>query len=83
MGVDTNQWGKITNKTGIFQHFKVTRGLCGLANTISFESIKSPGHFLKQTKDYWVKLKKEENNENFKKDASFKPVMNKFHKVCF
>ena len=81
MGVSKWDWGKITNATGIFQHFKLRNGLCGDAETISFESIKSPGHFLRQTQNYWVKLNKEESTEAFKKDASFKPIMNAFHDV--
>ena len=82
IGIYNGYWGKITNNTGIFQHFKLTRGLCGNADTISFESVRSPGYFLKQTKNYWVKCKKEENTEKFKKDASFRPVMGAFHNVC-
>ena len=79
-GVDSGNWGKITNETGIFQHFKLTRGLCGEANTVSFESIKQPGHFLRQDV-YWLKTQLEENTEKFKKDASFRPFINKFYDV--
>ena len=81
MGV-SGSWGKITNQTGIFQHFKLTRGLCGEADTVSFESIKSPGHFLRQDQNYWVQLNKEESSEAFKKDASFRPIQDAYHKVC-
>ena len=82
MGVDNSNWGKITSATGIFQHFKLRRGLCGDADTVSFESVKSPGCFLRQTKHYWVMLNRNEDNESYKKDASFRPVMGAFHKVC-
>ena len=80
-GIDKDNWGKITNETGIFQHFKLTRGLCGDANTVSFESIKSPGHFLRQTPEYWMKLELQETTEKFYKDASFRPIMGAFHDV--
>ena len=78
----SGKWGKITNQNGIFQHFKLTRGLCGNADTVSFESIKSPGYFLRQSQNYWVILNKEDGTEGFKKDASFRPVQDAFHDVC-
>ena len=80
MAVGSGKWGKLTNQTGIFQHFKLRRGLCGEANTVSFESIKQPGHFLRQDV-YWLRSQLEENTEKFKKDASFRPLENKFYDV--
>ena len=80
--VDMANWGKIRSVIGIFQHFKLRRGLCGEVETVSFESVKSPGCYLRQTKNYWVMLNRHEDNESYKKDASFRPVMDAFHKVC-
>ena len=81
IGVDNCQWAKIVKKTGILQHFKLTRGLCGDAGTVSFESVNSPGHFLKQTKNTWLKLTEQKTTEDYKKATSFKPIMGLFHDV--
>ena len=80
MGVDSFNWGKITNRTGIFQHFKVKRSLCGDADSVSLESVKSPGRYLRQTKNNWLLLD-EITDDKSKRDASFHPIMNKFNDV--
>ena len=51
MGLNGNGNGVLTTKQK-FQHFRVIPGLCGVAGTISFESVAKPGSFLYIYKDF-------------------------------
>merc|ERR1712096_169880 len=52
MGLNGNgNRGVLTTKQK-FQHFRVIPGLCGVAGTISFESVAKPGSFLYIYKDF-------------------------------
>ena len=82
MGISNDFKGKIINNTGILQHFKLVPGLCGVKGSISFESIKYPGNFLRH-QNYLIKLHKEDSSDLYKKDASFIPIINKFFDVCY
>ena len=82
MGITSDFLGKIINTTGILQHFKLVPGLCGVQDSISFESIRYPGYFLRH-QNYILKLHKEDSSDLYKKDASFFPIMNKFFDVCY
>ena len=83
MGISTIDFkGKIINDTGLLQHFKLVPGLCGVKGSISFESIKYPGNFLRH-QNYIVKLHNEDSSDLYKNDASFHPIMNKFFDVCY
>ena len=82
MGISNDFKLKITNKTGISQHFKLVPGLCGVKGSVSFQSIQYPGNFLIH-KDYLIKMNNKFGNDQLKKDASFIPIMNKFFDVCY
>ena len=70
----------IQNSNGRNQQFKIVNGICGVDNSISFESIENPGHFLKHS-NFLISLSNEENSEIFKRDASFHPRTNTFNTV--
>ena len=72
-----------------YQHFRVVQGLCGVAGTISFESVAKPGSFLslnrnnnnfKMLQDKII-LDKDLNKPRHRADASFYPRYNKYFKV--
>ena len=56
------------------QKWKMVKGISGVEGYVSFESVEKPGHFLKCTGLFELVLAPlEENNENFKNEASFLP----------
>ena len=83
MGIDKDFNGRIINNNDLLQHFKLVPGLVGIKSSISFESIKYPGYFLRHQQNLLIKLHKNDGNDQLKKDASYYPIMNKFFDVCY
>ena len=62
-------------------HFRVTRGNCGAAGTISFQSYFNRKYFLTVDEKNKVVLKKEANTETWMLASCFFPRYDKFVKV--
>jgi len=58
--------------------FRVVSGLAGAAGRVSFESVDTPGHFLRHA-GYKVGLVKNDNSAQFAADATFVPVAGLAH----
>ena len=82
MGIERDDQGYLTKKNPEYQHFKVVRGLCGRAGSISFESIARPGHFLRH-QNYLIFLHELENSDLYKKAACFYTRYDKYFPVSF
>jgi len=81
MGANANQ-GVLTSKEK-FQHFRVVQGRCGVAGTVSFESVALPGRFLYEYKTliYFAKYKDiQRMKSNYKMSTCFYPRYNKYYK---
>ena len=76
--VDGKGW--LTKRNPAYQHFKVVQGLCDRAGTISFESVASPGKFLRH-QGFRIKLHSRQNSRLYKYDACFYPRYNKYFRV--
>merc|ERR1712183_1219711 len=57
--------------------YNLVQGLCGATGTVSFESVASPGSFLRH-QGYEIKLHSRENTALYKNDACFYPRYNKY-----
>ena len=82
MGANANK-GVLTSKEK-FQHFRVVQGRCGVAGTVSFESVALPGRFLYEYKTliYFAKYKDiQRMKSNYKMSTCFYPRYNKYYKV--
>ena len=82
IGINSNDQGYVTKENSEFHHFSVVRGLCGVAGTISFESVASPGKFLRH-RGFKIYLDKWQDKELYKKDACFYPRYEKWYYVSF
>ena len=71
----------VETKNGVNQKFKLKMGIVADASTVSFESVKLPDHFLVASHYFNVSLGGLEDTIKFKKDASFKVVVNSFNQV--
>ena len=74
--------------TSIFpdnQHWRIVPGLCGVAGSVSLESIKSPGYFLRVRQWHQNKIMrvKYDGSKNFKINACFYQRQDKFFPVRF
>ena len=82
----SNNRGMLTSDNPPLQHFKVVQGLCGVAGTISFESVVRPGNFLRH-QNFKIYLHNRVNSDLYRSDACFFPRYNKFFEVgkliCF
>ena len=80
LGVLNGDIGYLTSDNPTLQHFKVVQGLCGVAGTVSFESVVRPGKFLRH-QNYEIKLHSSQNTTLYKNDACFYPRYNKYFTV--
>ena len=80
MGVINGNEGWLTDKNVVFQHFRVVRGLCSNEGTISFESVISPGNFLRH-QGFKIYLHPRQDSRLYRFDACFYPKYDKFFKV--
>jgi len=79
MGVINGNEGWLTDKNVVFQHFRVVRGLCSNEGTISFESVISPGNFLRH-QGFKIYLHPRQDSRLYRFDACFYPKYDKFFK---
>merc|ERR1712168_54066 len=77
IGIQHGYKGYLTNKIVDYQHFKVVQGLCSIDGTISFESVKSPGHFLRHNTGK-IYLDKGDSSGLYRSDACFFPRYDKY-----
>merc|ERR1712119_159179 len=78
MGVESKgNRGLLTSDNPSFQRFKVVQGLCGVEGTISFESLETPGYYLRH-QGFEIYLRKEEDTDLYRKDSCFFPRYNKY-----
>merc|ERR1712096_500700 len=77
IGIQNKNEGYLTNNNVAYQHYKVVQGLCNIAGTISFESVKNPGQFLRHrfTRIY---LDPRDSSDLYRSDACFFPRYNKY-----
>ena len=81
IGVERNGVrGLLTENNIDYQHYNLVQGLCGVAETVSFESVASPGKFLRH-QGYEIKLHSRQNTALYKNDACFYPRYNKYFTV--
>ena len=80
MGVDGKSQGAITAGESPNHHFKLVRGVCGAAGTVSFESYMKPGNFL-HNQNYKLYMDAAKNQDQWKLDSCFIPRYDLFKKV--
>ena len=80
IGIKNGYQGWLTDENVAYQHYKVVQGLCGKGGTISFESVSSPGKFLRH-QNFEIKLHDRDNSDLYKDDACFYPRYNKYFNV--
>jgi len=77
MGIEKTIQGFLTNKNPEYTLFKLVTGICKVPDTVSFESVPRPGHFLRHSSwDLW--LHERSCTPLFLKDACFHPRYNKY-----
>ena len=80
LGIVSGDKGYLTSDNPKLQHFRIVQGICGVAGTVSFESVASPGKFLRH-QNYEIYLHSSQNTALYKNDACFFPRNNKYFTV--
>ena len=72
----------LTSEDGNLRHFRVVKGLCGVAGTVSFESIMKRGYFFRPINSrIHLSLLRSNSNYSFRKQICFFARYNKYFDV--